>query len=84
MARATPSHGGTLTKPSPDPRFFYTVAYRLGLGYGLPEQPRDPLYPDRLGWWAKPGFTAQIEAFADSLVIRAEDGTTHRLHIAPV
>lgn len=69
-------------KASADPRFFYTVAYRLGVGYGLPEQSRDPRYPDRLGWWAKAGRTEQIEVYADRLLIRAEDGTTHRLIIA--
>lgn len=64
-----------------DPRFFYTVAYRLGLGYGLKEQPRDPLYPTRLAWWGRPGVTEALEVYSDHLIVRAEDGTTHTLII---
>lgn len=65
-----------------DPRFFYTIGYRLGQAYGLKEQPLDPLYPSRLAWFAHPKMREQVEVYADCIFVRTEGGDVHRLIIA--
>lgn len=67
--------------PIPDPPYFYTIAYRLAQAYGLKEQPVLPSRPGLLSWFAGTKQIEQIEVYADGIVVRIEDGTTHRLRI---
>lgn len=64
-----------------DPPYFYTLGFRLAQVYGLKEQPTLPSRPGLLSWFAAHKQIEQVEVYADSLVVRIEDGTTHRLII---
>lgn len=65
-----------------DPRFFYTIAFRLAQAYGLKEQPLDPAKPTRLGWFASNRSIEEIEVFPDAIIIKTESKTRHRLVLA--
>lgn len=67
--------------PIADPPYFYTLGFRLAQIYGLEEQRPLPSRPGLLSWFAAPKQIEQIEVYADALVVRIEDGTTHRLII---
>lgn len=71
-----------VSRPKNDPKFFYTIGFRLAQAYGLKEQPLDPSKPTRIGWFASNRFPEEIEVYADAIVIKTESKAKHRLVIA--
>lgn len=67
------------TRPRiPDPTFFFSVGYWLAKAYGLKDMGTQK---NQLAWYANPKLPEQIEVYSDSILIRIENGTTHRLII---